>query len=885
MGPRSDDITHGFTDFYRTLAEAAHEMIFIISREGKVLYVNSYGANVLGMPPGDIIGKMRKDLFSGRIGEIQERNLNRVIETGKTLYAEDSDIFDKKEVWWGTQLVPLKDENGAIYAVLGISRDITEHKRDEEALRESEDRFRAMFEQVAVGIAQVDFNGRFIRVNQKFCNITGYSHDELIKLAIWDITYPPDIAEEKVSVGMLISGEASTFSREKRYVRKDGSLIWVNLTAAIIYHNGKPVHMIGVTQDISKRKQAEEALKESEERFCQMAESINEIFYMTSRDWEQVVYISPAYESIFGRSLESVYANPQSWREAIHPEDRERVSEAIKKEVGGDFSDRGTEFRIIRPDGTLRCLYSRSYPVLNEHGEVCRIAGIVEDITDKKQSEESVRLALFSIERAADMAIWVAPDARITYVNEAACKAFGYSREEMLTLRTFDTNPAYNKDNWGEHWKDVKEHGSLTFEAMLRRKNGSLFPAEISANYLVYEGKEHNCSYVRDITERKRAESELVRVNRALQAISKCNEAMIHAKEEYTLLEDICKIIVEVGGYRLAWIGYAENDAQKTVRKIAKTGYDVGYVDNARITWSETKYGRGPTGTAIRTKKPYVARSILTDPRFLPWRTEALKRGYASTLGLPLIADDQAFGALTIYSEKPDAFDTDEIVLLQELVDNLAYGITSLRSQAKREQAERELKEAKAQSEMYLDLMGHDINNMNQIALGFLELAIDTLALDDSARELITRPLEALESSTNLISNVRRLQVAKNGSLQLHAMEVGQTLDEVIPRFLNIAGREITIHKKYECECYVMANSLLDDVFSNIIGNAIKHSKGALTITINVTNRFINNKKFCQIGIEDNGPGIPDELKNTLFNRFRSETRRASGKGLGAIFN
>jgi signal transduction histidine kinase len=331
----------------------------------------------------------------------------------------------------------------------------------------------------------------------------------------------------------------------------------------------------------------------------------------------------------------------------------------------------------------------------------------------------------------------------------------------------------------------------------------------------------------------------------------------------------------------MAWIGYAENDAAKTVRKMAKTGYDQGYVDNAQITWSNTEYGRGPTGTAIRTKKPHVTRSILTDIAFLPWRNEALKRGYASTLGLPLISDDQVFGALTIYSERPDVFDEDEIVLLQELADNLAYGITSLRSQAKREQAERELKEAKAQSEMYLDLMGHDINNMNQIALGFLELAIDALPPDDRMRELIARPREALESSTSLINNVRRLQKAKKGSLGLHAIEVCSVLDKVIPRFENVAGREITIRKNYECECSVMANDLLDDVFANIIGNAIKHSKGALTIGVNVSCVYIHNKKFCRIGIEDNGPGIPDDLKNSLLTRFQRESKCASGKGLG----
>lgn len=879
--PQFAEMTREVQDLYKILAEAAHDMIFIIGRDGRVLYVNSFAARALGKPTSEVIGKMRSDLFPRKVSEAQEQNIRRVFDSKTTLYFEDLTVFQGKEIWLGTQLVPLKDENRNVYAIMGISRDITERKQAEDALRESEERFRAIFEQAAVGITQVDLDCRFVRVNQKFCDITGYRPDELIGRTFWDITYMPDIREEEALISGIFKGDIKTYAREKRYVRKDGSLIWVNLTAAVMYKNGKPQNLIGVTQDISKRKRAEEALRESEGRFCQMAESINEVFFMGSKDWSQAVYVSPAYENIFGRSLESLYADPTSWRDSIDGEDRERIEAMIEREAKGDFSETGTEFRIIRPDGTLRWISIRSYPVLNEKGDIYRVAGIAEDITEIKRNQESLRLAQFSIDKAADMAIWVAPDGSITYANEAACKAFGYTHEEFLTKKTFDTNPFFNKDNWGRHWKELKERFSFTFEASLRRKDGSRFPAEITANYLVYEGREYNCSYVRDITDRKRAEAELMRANRALKAISKCNEAMIHAEEEYALLEDICKIIVEVGGYRMAWIGYAENDSDRTVRVMAKTGYEEGYLEKSGIAWSDTEKGRGPTGTAIRTKKPYVVRNIHTDLNFLPWRAEALKRGYASTLGLPLIAEGQAFGALTIYSDRPDVFDRDEIVLLQELADNLAYGITSLRSQAKREQAERELKDAKAQSEMYLDLMGHDINNMNQIALGFLELALNTLKLDKGAVELISRPLEALESSTNLINNVRRLQHAKNGGLQSHMIEVGQVLDNVIPKFSNIVGREIMIRRNYECKCTVMANGLLDDVFSNIIGNAIKHSTGPLTIDVHVKKTTVNDREYCQISVEDDGPGIPDEIKGTLFARFQSGTPRSSGKGLG----
>ncbi len=197
-----------------------------------------------------------------------------------------------------------------------------------------------------------------------------------------------------------------------------------------------------------------------------------------------------------------------------------------------------------------------------------------------------------------------------------------------------------------------------------------------------------------EITERKRAEDELRKVNRALKAISKCNQALIRAKEESELLHDMCLIIVEVGGYRLAWVGFAEQDEAKTVRPVAQVGFEEGYLDIVNITWADTEKGRGPTGKAIRTGKPCINRNLLTNPDYAPWRAEATKRGYASSITLPLIGNGQTFGALNIYAVEPDAFDVDEMNLLVQLADDLAYGIMALRTRAERKQAEEALKES-----------------------------------------------------------------------------------------------------------------------------------------------------------------------------------------------
>ena len=238
-------------------------------------------------------------------------------------------------------------------------------------------------------------------------------------------------------------------------------------------------------------------------------------------------------------------------------------------------------------------------------------------------------------------------------------------------------------------------------------------------------------------------------------------------------------------------------------------------------------------------------------------------------------------GALSIYSDKRDAFDAEEVALLKELADSLSYGITALRDRVQRSQAEKDLENAKNQAELYLDLMGHDINNMNQIGIGFLELALNTLDLKDDARGLISKPLEALESSTKLIDNVRKLHRLKNDDRRFHMIDVGHVIREVIPNYSHVSNRDISISFSTDCICRVMANELLSDVFSNILGNAIKHSTGPLSINIFLDKDSMNSNDYCKVIIEDNGPGIRDEIKNMLFLRFQRGNTKASGKGLG----
>lgn len=199
----------------------------------------------------------------------------------------------------------------------------------------------------------------------------------------------------------------------------------------------------------------------------------------------------------------------------------------------------------------------------------------------------------------------------------------------------------------------------------------------------------------RELEQHQITKKKLQKTNRSLRMISLCNDALVHSKEEKTLLQTICQLIVEVGGYRLAWVGYREEDEKKSVKAFAQFGYEEGYLESLDISWADTERGRGPCGTAIRTGQPYIVTNIPTEPRFLLWRKEATKRGYQSMIAIPLKDNlGKAFASLNIYREECNTFECEEIELLKELADNLSYGIFSIRAKIERSQAENALRES-----------------------------------------------------------------------------------------------------------------------------------------------------------------------------------------------
>ncbi len=285
-------------------------------------------------------------------------------------------------------------------------------------------------------------------------------------------------------------------------------------------------------------------------------------------------------------------------------------------------------------------------------------------------------------------------DGRILLANEAMATYFGKTVEEMI----------------GKGMRElVDEPGQIAAFDLNYRRVIETFDERVSFDTLqMGDGKQrwfytirkplvwNDCSAVlltiaMDFTELKQAQESQQKINRALRLLSVCNMVLAHAEEESQLLERICKLIVKTGGYRMAWIGYAKQDEDKSVYPAAQYGSDNDYLKNIRITWADTEWGRGPTGVAIRTGTPQVNQDFLTNPQMEKWRAEALKNGYHASIALPLRDGTKIFGALTIYSGEAGSFDTEEVKLLEELANNLAFGIVTHQLRDTHKQTEKEL--------------------------------------------------------------------------------------------------------------------------------------------------------------------------------------------------
>lgn len=295
-------------------------------------------------------------------------------------------------------------------------------------------------------IILADGHGTIMLWNKAAQHLFGYSEEEVmgqpltcLMPARYQDAHQKGLERVRSSGHSRLAGKAV----ELHGLRKDGTEFPLELSLGT-WQSGGSMFFSGIIRDITERKRAEEALRESQERFHQVTESIREVFWMTDPEKKRMIYISPAYEDIWGRTCESLYASPRSWLDAIHPDDRDRVLQAaLTKQISGGYDE---EYRIQRPDGSTRWIWDRAFLIHDASGHVYRITGIAEDITDRKQAEQALRQAYDETEKvlaSVPSAILVVDhDQRVVYANALACQYFGEGRTEMIGASINDVLPA-----------------------------------------------------------------------------------------------------------------------------------------------------------------------------------------------------------------------------------------------------------------------------------------------------------------------------------------------------------------------------------------------------------------------------------------------------------
>jgi PAS domain S-box-containing protein len=719
--------------YNRSLLEASIDPLVTIGRDGKITDVNPATEAVTGHSREELIGTDFSDYFTDPA--MARAGYQQVFREGVVRnYALEIRHRDGQETPVLYNATVYRDEAGEVAGVFAAAHDITERKKAEAALRDSEANLRK-----AQGIAHVGSWHLDVLTNQFTCSDEVYRIFGLRKnhaptyQDFLSVIHPDDREMVKQAWGAALRG--SPYNVEHRILVGD-RVKWVRERATVEFDEGnKPISGIGTVQDVTERRLAEDRLRRSSDQIHDLYNNAPCGYHSIDRDGT-IVRMNYTELSWLGYSSVDVVGR-KKLSDLLTPESRKAFEERFEKfRAVGSIQD--LEMDMVRKDGSILPVLLSATVVRDRDGNYVMSRSTVYDITMRRRAEEAVRRLAQLQTVVAGLGEYALRGVTLDKVMEEAvsqvsrtlgtefCKVLELlpGRDACLLRWGVGWNPGY----LGHSIVNVGENSQAGFTLISaepvvvedfrteKRFVGAKLLLDhdaVSGVSVVIMTKEgpygvlgahsrtrrtftaDEVSFLQAVSnilgsaiERYRAETQLMRINRANRALSLCNEAMVRATDEVGFLQRICQVIVEEGGYRLCWVGSAEEDEMKSVHPLAQAGSEEGYLSTLNITWADTERGRGPTGTSIRTRQTVLARNIATDAGMAPWREDALKRGYGSNIAIPLLVDSDVFGALIIYAAEPDAFGDEEVHLLTELASDLAFGITALRTRVERERAE-----------------------------------------------------------------------------------------------------------------------------------------------------------------------------------------------------
>jgi len=352
-------------------------------------------------------------------------------------------------------------------------------------------------------------------------------------------------------------------------------------------------------------------------------------------------------------------------------------------------------------DGRRAWISWRSRTVKSADGKSTIILAAGQDVSYHRKTQDSLDDLERIISSISDGVGIADKNGILTFINEQAARMLGYRPEEVAGRPIMDFVDEGEAGTIAAAFRERRAGHAGRYELKVKHKNGGLVQVSIFGmpRYDCQGSYVGSYTIITDITERKRAEGHISHINHTLRALGNANKSLLRASDEKTLLQDICRIIADDCGHSMVWIGFARHDHNKSIETAAQVGMGGDYLESINISWGENERSRSPMGTCIRTGEVRLCRDIQSDPDFAIWRQIAAKYGYASAAAFPLKSEGVTFGAIGIYSQSKDGFPDDEVALLQDLADNLAYGITSLRLREEHQRSETGL----LQAMQYLD--------------------------------------------------------------------------------------------------------------------------------------------------------------------------------------
>ncbi|KUG19913.1 sensory transduction histidine kinase [hydrocarbon metagenome] len=879
-----------------TFADSISDLLFVIGRDGRIIEVNEavvehtgYSRNELAAmafadlhPPELREGALAIDCMTGGTRELctvplQTKDGRRLeVETRiaqgqwnneDVLFAVCRDLTERRRAEEALHAAYAKLEDRVRLrtadlraANIALHEEISGRKQVEDALRESEERYRMLVEWQIEAVCRWLPDTTLTYVNEGYCRFFGRTRRELIGTK-WLMLVPEHsrAAVEEAYASNTLPAAASTYEHE--VIAADGSIRWMQWTdRPIIDADGRVVEFQSAGRDITDIRKAEKALRESEEKYRRLIETLNEGVWAIDAEGH-TTFANPRMAEMPGYTVDEMIG--------MHLFEFMEESEAKTCIRNLERGRRGLrehhEFVFLRKDGNRIHTGIETSPIFDAGGTYAGALAAVIDISERRKAEEALRESEEKYRTLVELSpdgILIHQDGRITYINPAGMKLLRASRpEDIVGMDVFAIVHPDHHDAVREKIRlDLEEGESPPLELQMLRLDGTAIPVEGRGGRMFIDGRPAVQVFFRDVSLRKLAEKQLQSQNRQLVVLNQIIGISASALSLDELLEGSLAKTLDLLGYDTGAVYMLDPARKQALLRHHRNIPEMQVKQNRAI-----KIHHWPLNYVFVAGRPwYVSDTGSQRNRADAGALQGI--GASSLAAIPLIAESIVVGGLFVgRAADSQPFSPDDRALLEAIGQEIGAGILRCMLQKRVEAAYRE-------ANLYLDILTHDIKNAENVSSIYSELLLEIL--NGKPAEYARKLRASIRKSIDILGNVSTIRRIHHEKAHLVPVGIDAVIRNEIGNFPEVAityedsGRE------------VWADRLLSEVFTNLIGNAVKFGGPDVGIAVTVES-FDDEDNTVLVSVEDTGPGVPDETKESIFHRFEQGRSQGRGEGLG----